>query len=359
MIRVIPALLLVVVCGASLAGAAAAVIDVAGPGRGLAVVPFTAVPGGSSQEAEALPDVAALLADQLAERSGSRIVAPHALRHDARGLDDPQAQDVRRWAEWNDVADVIVGRTLARGNGGLDVAVELRSGHSGAARAEYRLAPASQAELGEVVSTLAELILADLGEAAETASDVLPPVAAPVPDVPGRPSEGAGAEAATAQGDGIGLALLPAARRDDPISINSDELEVLPQAGGRRLVFSRNVEVLQGDISLTADRLEAVYPPGASQPDLLLASGRVRVSQGDRRGSCEEARYERASQTIVCRGRAEVVQGCDRVRGEEIEFDLEHERVKVSGAASVVIQPEDSVAGACGESPKVGAETAP
>jgi len=141
--------------------------------------------------------------------------------------------------------------------------------------------------------------------------------------------------------------LLGAKRRADPISINSEELEVVPLDGGRRLVFSRNVEVVQGEVTLKADRLEALYPEGASQPAELLAFGHVRVAQGDKRALCDEAVYERGAQTIVCRGEAEVLQGCDRLRGSEIEFDLERERVRVTGAASVVIRPEDAEGGDC------------
>ena len=50
----------------------------------------------------------------------------------------------------------------------------------------------------------------------------------------------------------------------------------------------------------------------------------------------------RADQKIFCQGKAEVVQGCDRVRGHEIEFDLARDRVRVTGAASVLIRPEDA-----------------
>lgn len=326
--RVAQSMAIVLACG--FAAAAAAAVDVSGPARGIAVMPFAA---GAPNEGERLPDVASLLAGALSARSSARVVAPESLRRDDRGLDDPEASDVRRWAQWNAVENVVVGRTTRNGDG-LDVAIELRSAHSGAARAEYRLAPSSGDDLPRTVERVAGLILADLGEG-DPGPDSLPPVAAAPPPV------GAAAEAAASASDGeIDLALLPSRRRDDPISINSDELEVLPQDGGRRLVFSRNVEVLQGDVTLHADRLEAVYPQGASQPELLLASGRVRVAQGDRRARCDEASYERAAQTIVCRGKAEVLQGCDRVRGEQIEFDLENERVHVSGAASVVIQSQ-------------------
>ncbi len=324
-----------------LAADASAVVDVSGPAQGIAVLPFAAIDARDSSSVEGLPDVAALLASALAMHTGGRVVAPASVLHDERGIDDPQAQDVRRWAEWNSVESVVVGRLGRSEEHGLDVAVELRSGHSGAPRASYRLAPAEDADLEGAVTRLASQILADLGEDADTVTDALPGVSAP--------SAGASADAATgsAAPEGSGIALIPGVSRDDPISINSDELEVLPQAGGRRLVFSHNVEVLQGGITLTADRLEAVYPQGASQPDLLVASGNVRVSQGDRRGRCDRATYERALHTIVCRGKAEIVQGCDQVRGEEIEFDLGQERVRVKGAASVVIQPEGDEGSEC------------
>jgi lipopolysaccharide export system protein LptA len=286
-------------------------------------------------------DVASVLAEQLDSRSRLRVVAPDAVRRDDRGLADPQADDVRRWALWNQVENVVVGRS-----DGLAVAVELRSGHSGAALAEYRVAPESSEELPGAVERLAVLILADLGEAAAEAP--LPAVSAPASGLPSA-TRGAEPPAPDAGPKADSLALLPGPRRDDPISINSDELEVVSEAGGRRLVFSRNVEVLQGDVTLNADRLEAVYPQGASQPDHLRATGDVRVHQGDRRARCDEATYARSAQTIVCRGRAEVTQGCDRVRGQEIEFDLARERVRVSGAASVVIQPEDADAAECAD----------
>ena len=191
------------------------------------------------------------------------------------------------------------------------------------------------------------LILADAAEASSVAesagaadggADALPPVGTPA-ITPGTPNASSG-------GDDDRMALLPGERSDDPISIKSDELEVLPQDGGRRLVFSRNVVVVQGDIQLRANRLEAIYPQGASQPDSLHATGHVFVIQGDREARCEDATYVRASDTIFCRGNAEVVQGCDRVRGREIEFDLANDRVRVSGAASVLIQ-SDAVPGDC------------
>ena len=56
-------------------------------------------------------------------------------------------------------------------------------------------------------------------------------------------------------------------------------------------IFTHNVQVTQGDIDLQADRLEAFYPEGSSQPERLEAEGNVRVVQADRRARCERATY--------------------------------------------------------------------
>ena len=111
-------------------------MDVSRPARGIAVVSFAEMP--SDPDAD-LPDVAALLAGALSSHSTTRVVTPRSSSRYAGEFEDPQATDVRRWAVSSAVDNVVVGRTALRGSD-LDVAVELRSGHSGATRAEYRLA---------------------------------------------------------------------------------------------------------------------------------------------------------------------------------------------------------------------------
>ena len=154
---------------------------------------------------------------------------------------------------------------------------------------------------------------------------------------PGSPDTEAGANTTATE---LGLM-----QKGKPVAIRSDELEVTQQDDrGRRLVFLGNVRVTQGDITLEADRLEAFYPKGMSRPERLEANGHVRVVQGNRRAQCETAIYDSLRQQVFCRGHAELIQGCDTVRGSEIQFDLAEERVRVIGAASVVIQSGDDEA---------------
>lgn len=127
--------------------------------------------------------------------------------------------------------------------------------------------------------------------------------------------------------------------RKQPLSITSDELEAFKEDGVRRLIFNRNVNVEQAGLHVRSDRLEAFYPKGVSQPDRLIATGNVVVTQNDREARCESATYDRAAQSLVCRGGAELRDGEDRVSGDVIEFDLARETVVVTGGAAVVLHP--------------------
>lgn len=332
---------LAVLAASLLLGATAANAALEGSPRStIGVAPFA--PVAAEPTDAAMPDVARLLASELARRTEARVVSPADMRLGGREdrVTEAAAADVRKWADLNGVDRVVVGSAVRAERGGLNVDVELRSGHSGAAEAEYRLEPSSDPDVPGAVSKLATLILADLADVEP--EPALPAVGAPRAGVESKTGSSKASKADDDGGDDEGgVSLMPGVRNDDPISINSEELEVVPLDGGRRLVFSRNVRVVQGDIHLRADRLEAIYPQGESRPERLVAEGHVAVEQGERNAKCEQATYERKLQTIVCRGKAEVVQGCDRVRGREIEFDLEQERVRVRGAASVLIRPDD------------------
>lgn len=131
---------------------------------------------------------------------------------------------------------------------------------------------------------------------------------------------------------------------DQPLSIRSDELEAVEEGGRKRLLFTRNVNIEQADLRVHSDRLEALYPPGGSQPDKLIANGNVRVSQRDKTMLCDAATYFQAEDRLVCTGNAELQQGSDRVRGREIEIFIKANRVKVRGGAIVNVAADSDKA---------------
>ena len=255
------------------------------------------------------PDVAALLAQRLGTRGVERVVGPDELSVDA--LADPRASTVADWADRAGVHAVVVGRTTRIGER-LIVDARLRGGESGERLGSPFFAEVARPEdLESAVEALAGEVLQRFAHAPAPT----PAVSAPAP----RSSE--------------------PYRRDAPFEIRSDELEAADTDGRKRLLFLGNVRADQGALALRAQRLEAFYPRGRSQPDRLIAQGQVVIHQGERRAYCDRAELLRAEDRVVCRGNARLEEGCDRVRGREIVFHLDREVLKVNGAADVRIHP--------------------
>ena len=135
--------------------------------------------------------------------------------------------------------------------------------------------------------------------------------------------------------------------RGEALSIQSGELEAVQREGRRRLLFREDVRVRQGDMRLRSARLEATYPEKSGQPDRLVASGGVRLVQGDRRARCETLTYDRVKDLLVCTGDAIYEQGQNRLEGAEIVIDLAAEIVAVTGWASVTSVPRRVCVAGC------------
>lgn len=313
----------------------------------IAVTPFVG-------EAAQFP-AAQTLAGRLAQRPIERLIAPDSFVTQA--IFDPRAALVRQWAYNAAVDTVIVGRVRVlpelRNGQGWRVETVLRSGHSGAEFARQTVEVASRSDFDASIEQLAVAILEDLGyrEVEASRSEPMRDPRSPEPTVlaasEASPKAGPDRDADTK----LAFANLD---RKMPIEIRAEEAEIIDRGEGRKLIFQRNVRVRQGDVSLESDHLEADYRKGQSEPDRLIASGSVRVEQGKRRARCDRAEYLRLEERLICKGHAELIQGCDIVRGEWIEFDLAGSRARVKGGASVVIRPADGSGQAC-----AGAEAPP
>jgi lipopolysaccharide transport protein LptA len=220
----------------------------------------------------------------------------------------------------------VVGRTTRIGEQ-LSVDVHLRSGTTGAVAGTYVAEIAGPGEIERAVDRLAAEVIGGtvgLRDGGAPRAVAAAPSQEPAPEAPRRQEP---------FGFGAG---------DAPLTIESDELEAYQKQGTRRLLFSKNVRVTQGDLRLTSAELEALYPADSSQPDRLTARGNVILVQGTRTARCDTAIYDRASAELICQGGAVYREGDNRLSGDVIEIDLTTERVRVRGGASVLIEPEDS-----------------
>jgi lipopolysaccharide export system protein LptA len=65
------------------------------------------------------------------------------------------------------------------------------------------------------------------------------------------------------------------------------------------------------------------------------------VTQRDREARCEEAIYQREARRVDCEGSASLRAGSDQVFGDRIAFDLEAERLVISGDTRLVLAPRE------------------
>jgi len=208
-----------------------------------------------------------------------------------------------------------------------------------------RVATASERAAAEGNTVPADRSVAAAAEA--PARDVAsPPPAAVHAASQGAPATAAPAGSGTSKGAAKGQkgdaskGILPGGSNDKPLAIRSDELEAVEESGTRNLLFQRNVHVEQGDLVVNSDRLEAHYPPGANQPDRMVATGHVRIKQKDRLLTCQNATYYQGEERLVCVGDADLVSGNDRVHGDQIEIFTSQNRMKVLGRAVVNVTPD-------------------
>jgi lipopolysaccharide export system protein LptA len=95
----------------------------------------------------------------------------------------------------------------------------------------------------------------------------------------------------------------------------------------------------QGDVVLRAGELGALYPPDATQPERLLATGDILLTEGLREARCERAEYTIEAQRILCEGDAVLRDGGDRLEGDHIAFDFRARLVDAVGRTKLSVMP--------------------
>ncbi|AZL59224.1 lipopolysaccharide transport periplasmic protein LptA [Tabrizicola piscis] len=105
-----------------------------------------------------------------------------------------------------------------------------------------------------------------------------------------------------------------------PVEVTADQLAV-NNADGTAL-FSGNVKVVQGDMTLTAGEVEVKYGSEPGEIDQLLASGGVSVTNLGDAAKADGAVYTIKSGQIVMSGNVLLTQGPSSMQGQKLTINL-------------------------------------
>jgi len=131
------------------------------------------------------------------------------------------------------------------------------------------------------------------------------------------------------------------ADRDQPLEITSQQLEVFQQE--QKSIFSGEVVARQGEMTLYTDQLTVLFDE-QNEVRRIEAAGSVHIEEPLRNARGDNAIFDRDADTLILSGNAEVVQGENRINGDEITLFIGQNRSIVrsaeNGRVRAVILPE-------------------
>ena len=140
----------------------------------------------------------------------------------------------------------------------------------------------------------------------------------------------------------VGPAGLDLKMGSEPIHVSSKTL--VWDHKTHRATFHQEVVARQNDVTIHCDDLIIYFNEKDNDVTRLVAKGNVRVTQMDRRASCEEAVYDRSQNRIVMEGNPVIRQGQNEVRGKRVIFFVAENRSVVEGGeggrVKVTLVPE-------------------
>jgi len=116
---------------------------------------------------------------------------------------------------------------------------------------------------------------------------------------------------------------------EGPIHITSQRLEANHK--GRLITFVGDVVAKQKDFILYSDRLILYLDKEGKEIEKILARGNVRIVQGKRRATCQEATYYHRERKLILLGDPVVREGDNWVRGWRITYYIDEEKSVAEG----------------------------
>ena len=160
---------------------------------------------------------------------------------------------------------------------------------------------------------------------------------------------------------GMLVLLQPAVVRAGTVTVQSDHLDIWEKK--QQALFTGHVHLLRDDFELFCDSLRAYYRDAkhGGGIDHALATGHVRMIQGDKQGSSDSAVIDNDKQIVTLRGHAVMQQQGGRVTGETIVHNMKTKTTEVlqGEGGRVTLRIDEKTMNEAGEGQDAPAATRP
>lgn len=125
-----------------------------------------------------------------------------------------------------------------------------------------------------------------------------------------------------------------------PVEVSADVLDVNQTDG--TAIFSGNVVVGQGEMRLSASKVQVVYNAEQSGIERLIATGDVVLVNGPDAAEADAADYTIDDGVIVMTGNVLLTQGPNALSSEKLTVDLTTGTARASGRVKTILVSEDN-----------------
>ena len=121
-----------------------------------------------------------------------------------------------------------------------------------------------------------------------------------------------------------------------PIEVTADSLAIDQETG--RASFDGNVIIAQGDLRITAGRVEVVYGTDAAEISRLNASGGVTFVTADEAAEAQQAVYDIDSGMLTLTGEVLLTQGASAISAGSMVINVATGSATMDGRVRTVLQ---------------------
>ncbi len=125
-----------------------------------------------------------------------------------------------------------------------------------------------------------------------------------------------------------------ASKEKVPVVITAQQAEFDNKT--RKAVYTGNVKVVRGDTTMYSDKLESFLDKEGKELDHIIATGCVKVLQGNKIITAEKGVYYDKEQKVVLTGSPVSRDGENVIEGSRMVYFFNQERVVVEDAKSVL-----------------------